>query len=476
MTKLSLLLKVLEGESQESIGAQLSLFKERALPDLGRNIQCGNSLIGPDYFEGRMLVDEDERRRVNAFDWQAAFPQVFAQGGFDAVIGNPPYGALVSVDGARYYRNHYDVKDIDTYALFIEKALKLCKAKSYISMIVPTGWYSGAKFGTLRELIATQSDPEIFVNLPYDIFGAWVDTTVFVTSKRNDKTDWPRNIPKQTKIITFMKRFRIKSSGDFDHNVSHVDITKWFAEGKNEFLTYADISASEIIGKIDNLGKPLSEFADVQRGVTPFHLDKTPTYATSKPAFTGTIRRYIFNRGEIAYIRYDNTLAEFKAERYFQGERLLLRELISRQFRLQGVKVDDSFVTNKSMQSILRLPNSPDLDYLLGFINSKLLSWYFLNHSNIGQRDDFPKIVLKETRSLPIRPIKFSDPAEKAMHDTMVSLVERMLALHKQSPHTPQEQERLQREIQATDQAIDRLVYELYGLTEEEIKVVERKT
>ena len=91
VTKLSLSLKVLEGESQESIGAQLGLFKERALPDLGKNIQCGNSLIGPDYFEGNMFPDEEDRYRVNVFNWQAAFPQVFISGGFDAVIGNPPY-------------------------------------------------------------------------------------------------------------------------------------------------------------------------------------------------------------------------------------------------------------------------------------------------------------------------------------------------------------------------------------------------
>jgi len=82
VTKLSLLLKVLEGESNETIGSQLALFQERVLPDLGRNIKCGNSLIGYDYFEGRMLVEQEERERVNAFDWKAEFPQVFAQGGF----------------------------------------------------------------------------------------------------------------------------------------------------------------------------------------------------------------------------------------------------------------------------------------------------------------------------------------------------------------------------------------------------------
>jgi hypothetical protein len=213
--------------------------------------------------------------------------------------------------------------------------------------------------------------------------------------------------------------------------------------------------------------------ADVQRGVTPFHLEETPLYETSQPAFSGTVRRYSFDRGNKAYIRYDNTLAEFKPERYFKGKRLLLRELISRQFRLQVVKVEDDFVTNKSMQSILQLPNSPNLNYLLGVINSRLISWYFLSRSNIAQRDDFPKIVLKETRSLPIRVLDFSNPDDKAAHDNVEGLVERMLSLHKQSPRTPQEKEMLQREIESTDRAIDSLVYELYGLTEEEIKIVE---
>src|SRR5207248_5242550 len=65
------------------------------------------------------------------------------------------------------------------------------------------------------------------------------------------------------------------------------------------------------------------------------------------------------------------------------------------------------------------------LNYMLGVINSRLMSWYFLRHSNVAQRDDFPKIVLKETRSLPIRPIDQSDDADKSRHDQTVKLVER---------------------------------------------------
>ncbi|MEO8955097.1 MAG: DNA methyltransferase, partial [Ktedonobacteraceae bacterium] len=96
VTKLSLLLKVLEGESNQSLVAQLSLFKERALPDLDRNIKCGNSLIDSHFYDElqqQSLFDEDTQYRINAFDWARAFPEAFSgdDPGFDAVIGNPPY-------------------------------------------------------------------------------------------------------------------------------------------------------------------------------------------------------------------------------------------------------------------------------------------------------------------------------------------------------------------------------------------------
>ena len=78
-TKLSLLLKVLEGETQQSLQPVLRLFHERALPDLGDNIKCGNSLIGPDFYQQQQmpLLDDEERYRINVFDWHAEFPQVF---------------------------------------------------------------------------------------------------------------------------------------------------------------------------------------------------------------------------------------------------------------------------------------------------------------------------------------------------------------------------------------------------------------
>ena len=90
-------------------------------------------------------------------------------------------------------------------------------------------------------------------------------------------------------------------------------------------------------------------------------------------------------------------------------------------------------------------------------------------------KSSFPQVTIFSLAQIPIRSINFSDPAEKAQHDKMVSLVERMLALHKslKSTHNPQEADRLMREVESVDKAIDGLVYELYGLTEDEIRIVE---
>jgi len=170
-------------------------------------------------------------------------------------------------------------------------------------------------------------------------------------------------------------------------------------------------------------------------------------------AFKGTVRRYRLAEGKRVYIRYDRTLSEFKPEHYFKGPRLLLRELISRQFELQAVYVDTDFVTNKSMQSILLKDKDYSLYYILGLLNSRLLSWYFLSIHSVGRRDDFPKIVLKQTRQLPFRSIDFSKKEDIAKHDQMVKVVEQMLHLNKHlaDAKIPQAQTVLQRQIETTN-------------------------
>jgi fido (protein-threonine AMPylation protein) len=117
---------------------------------------------------------------------------------------------------------------------------------------------------------------------------------------------------------------------------------------------------------------------------------------------------------------------------------------------------------------------SIDLRYLLAILNSPLLT-YFLKETGTALRGGYFRMKTAYLNPLPFRPINFSDPTDKAKHDQTVSLVERMLDLYKRltAANTPSDKERVQRQIDATDQEIDRLIYDLYGLTEEEIRIVE---
>jgi hypothetical protein len=125
---------------------------------------------------------------------------------------------------------------------------------------------------------------------------------------------------------------------------------------------------------------------------------------------------------------------------------------------------------------ILVLPEH-SREYILGLLNSKLLEW-MIRHSATQMRGGYYSYESRFIRNLPIRVINFSGSADKSRHDKMVDLVKKMLDLHKQLAlvKTPDDKTRLQRQIDATDQQIDNLAYELYGLTEKEIQIVEDGT
>lgn len=162
VAKLSLLLKVLEGESAETIKRQLSFVKDRALPDLGRNIKCGNSLIGRDYFSGEMFPDEEQMRRINPFDWNQGFPEIMKAGGFDAVIGNPPYVRIQTMKEwapleVEVYKELFaspQKGNYDIYVVFVEKGLSLLNKTGRLGFILPHKFFQAQYGEPLRRLIS----------------------------------------------------------------------------------------------------------------------------------------------------------------------------------------------------------------------------------------------------------------------------------------------------------------------------------
>ena len=164
VTKLSLLLKVLEGENEQTLSRQLKLFRERALPDLGNNIKCGNSLIGPDFSHGQQLslLNDEEVYRINAFDWKAEFPESMKSGGFDIVIGNPPYIRIQALKEwapieVEVYKKRYASAgkgNYDIYVVFVEKGLSLLNPKGHLGFILPHKFFNSQYGQPLRTIIS----------------------------------------------------------------------------------------------------------------------------------------------------------------------------------------------------------------------------------------------------------------------------------------------------------------------------------
>ena len=198
VTKLSLLLKVLEGENEESL--QMRLFtSERALPNLDANIKCGNSLIGPDYFAGQLVPNEDDLRRINPFDWKQEFPEAMKSGGFDIVIGNPPYIRSQTLESEQraYFGHKYltATGTYDIYVLFVERALELIDANGKTGFILPNKFFTTDYGEGLRKILGSKKLVERIVDFEdAQVFkGAGTYTTlVFLSHVENISPEYAR--------------------------------------------------------------------------------------------------------------------------------------------------------------------------------------------------------------------------------------------------------------------------------------------
>ncbi len=471
VTKLSLLLKVLEDETGETLNRQHLLFHERALPNLGGNIKCGNSLIGPDFYDGKQtsLLDTEEMQRINAFDWQAEFPDIFKAGGFDAVIGNPPYGATFGKADEEYFRSKYTafsgVKDV--YAFFIEQSFSLMNNKGIHSFIVPSAWLGGPEYKKLRNIFSLHSILNIIL-LPFDIFkDAYVDTIVFVAT--HPAPDKEHHV--QTYI--YPKREKLKK---ITLNKNQYKIVKQFewasTEDKKIILDPGTLHLLDTIRK--KIPHTFTDIIDIKRGVLfdKSLLTKDQVVPESHHYFEGNVYRYHLNFISNQWVEFNDKMKERPKEiKWFEGQRLLLRRLVNRKQRMMATFTQHTFITNKNLYSVLPKSISPHILSILGVLNSRLISYLYINQVTQATKDDFPQVTIKDVLSLPF-PALYK---ENVNHDRMVQLVEQMLALHKQlsEAQTGHEQTLFQRRIDATDKQIDQLVYELYGLTSEEIALVE---
>jgi len=539
VTKLSLLLKVLEGESESSLATQLRMFQERALPDLDNNIKCGNSLIGPDFYENEqmMLLDEEEHYRINVFDWKAAFPQVFEgdNPGFDAVIGNPPYVdvKLLGDDIKQILSDKFAsaTKRFDLYVPFVEQGLLLLRNDGLLGYILPS-MFTRREYGSdLRRVIVELGSVDKVVDFGTNqVFeGPLNYVGIFILRKSREQS----NV-----LATRFDRTGLDSveldqglSGEELKGVSHLVVpaqafqtsSEWYLLDRKEaqlsqhlFGSFPGLetilrNASEGIhsGKdqvffvptdtVRNLGiesppaYPLAKGKDVHRYQSVRHVDLSNYVIYPYNLSTGAV----LNESAIAELAPNtwkylkNSRRLLKGRSYFDKSKKSWYELwcprkpeLYTSPKIVGPEIasrgeftlcrEELFVNNKVKAIILRDGVAETLEYILGLLNSSLLVYLYRSVAP-PKGNNFFEVKTAVIGKVPIRTIDFSDPEDVARHERMVGLVERMLELHERLAGARIERERtvIGHQISATDRQIDRLVYELYGLTDEEIQVVE---
>ncbi len=495
VTKLSLLLKVLEGESGETLKIQLSFVGERALPDLGNNIKCGNSLIGPDYFTGSLLPDEEELRRINPFDWAMEFPEIMKNGGFDAVIGNPPYVDVKGLpkEDVEYIFANYSTSNnrINLFSSFLEKSHSICKsAKFRLGMIVPAALLTQDSYKALRIKLLGGSHILGLVRLPNESFGEFsgdvkVDTVIVIFGQPTKRDD-------SIQVLAYEGYERISS---IDPSTAHVaNLISQSTWAKNASFIWTINTGSivdKIINKCEQRTVPLEDCVDFSLGLTPYDKYKghTPEQIknrdfhatfrkndTFKELLAGNdVNRYFVKWNGEKWISYGPWLGAPREKRFFRDRRILVKQIIDWTSKRIWAAITEEELYNTQNAFNLLAKDGWNLNYLLAIINSKLMNFYHRKKFLDEFKMRFQKILIKDCRRFPIREINQSEKEGKFLYDNVVFQVDLIINLQKQLAvaNSPNEKTRLQRQIEATDREIDRSVYDLYELTDEEIAIVE---
>ena len=489
VTKLSLLLKVLEGENKDVFERQQKLFRDRALPDLDNNIKCGNSIITTDFYRVRqtkLVENSEDRYRINAFDWNEEFPMILGRQGtkFNVIIGNPPYvfgrdwkSLNISDDVKAYLRNAFPHSpyQMDMFSIFMEKAMDLVSDDGYVGQIVPNVWLNNTYSSLTRSFLLGQSRDLVLAIPPSGVFqDATVDTIVYTLQK--------------SKLLG--KEFRVEELRE-DGSVGNALTlpTERFSDGSTPIPVTASPATSILINKIRDSHPELGSLADITRGVHPYrvggygksafgHGVQTSRDVEERPYNSQSggngYRPFVYGKDLLRFsqivakdfIKYGPWLAEPRDEKFFEGERIYSRKILNSRLRLTIEKGDSV----ADQQVYITKPKNPEVkvEYLAGVLGSRLMAFYIKKYFN-EEDEAFPQIKVGQLRSLPI-PI-----SDKVRSEKITQVVVGIFQVNQSKSQFHDQQAALfaEREVVGLEAELDKLVYELYGLSSEEIDLVE---
>ncbi len=505
--------------------AKLSLWlrtaqKGRTLTDLSDKIKCGNSLI------------DDKSIAENAFMWEEEFKEVFEHGGFDVVIGNPPYLGgrdWKNKNTEKYFIENYKVAEyqFDMYILFYELAINMAKINGLISLITPNTWLNNQKNTKLREFILSNTLIKNIIDYTQlKVFEDATVLTIIATLQKNNEIFEDTLIFKpNNEFLILSNTISQKSWLDNDYFVINIDTSN---------------DDNEMLKKIEKSSQPLEKIAQIKFGVKLYetgkgnpkqlaHFAQDKIYEsnyqideTYKKYITGKdIERYFVN-WENTWVKYGNNLAAPRDKNLFINNRIVVRRIVGE--RLISTRIKEDLITSQLLQ-IVKLDDENLTDTITAILNSKLMIFYFRKKYN-RQEKTFPEIRIYELASLPIPLNIIQNKAIDEKVNKIIDFISKLnitkqnfyneFGLEKLSNKLQKFEElgldefvkeytkakkikfadkleernfkkdwsalfendkkevlEIQNKINQTDKEIDSMVYELYGLSDEEIGIVD---
>ena len=416
--------------NEESVEiAQLALWLRTAKPhrklnSLNENIKCGNSLISDPAIAGE-----------KAFNWQEQFPKVFEKGGFDVVIGNPPYVDIKQMDSTQveYMFNHYKTAEnrINLYSIFIEMGYGLVKKCGYLSYVNPNSMLLNSSYTKLRKLIV--DDLYDIVKLPDNVFeAAKVETIIYAVRKGLPTTNLSSIVYAKDNVITEVSR---------DHSKT-IDKTSWKNQESCGFNIFVNKEITDILLKIKDTHERLGNIADFTLGITPYDKYKGHTEdiiknkrfhttsvedETCKPLIAGeNVTRYYVSDSVREYIKYGEWLGAPREERFFTNPRIIVRQIVSgNPLRIYAGYTDKPLYFTQIGFGII--PHEGYLPkYILTLLDSWLINFYHKYMYLDLEKELFQKILIANCKEFPIPAINTES------QQPFVALADKMLSLNQQ--------------------------------------------
>ena len=449
------------------------------LPGLENNIKNGNSLISGTVEELKKYFGKNYHDK-KPFNWQEEFPEVFKQGGFDCIIGNPPYirNRELPESDKKYFSDKFISAQgqYDIYQLFYEQAIMLLEDFGYLGFIT-SNKYAIADYGKkLREFILENCKIRSIVDVSnVDVFKeAATYPYIIILEKSKDNSN------------NSFGAYKVESEANLEKNKIIINQDEIKATSTKNFVLKTELP---FLKKIENSSAKLGDIAVIKETIHTGNIreklivDK-PEDKTCKKLLAGKdCHRYWFRWGG-KYIKYDKDLIEKEAgdyanlpePKYFENPKILLRDISKYP---EAIIDEEKYYSVNTLYSIQLIKNNYDLYYILACLNSKLIrSWFAYKFEDAHVSGGFLRFKKIYTSQIPIREIDLKNKDVKAAHDSLASAAKNLTELYKKLYLTVENSDqwhKIKDEIAKTDKKIDEEVYKLYGLTKEEIKIVEAK-